>query len=89
MQNIILFFYKVLYERIGRSMSGLYIICNLLAPWGYTKMDFETTIMKRILFFAIVAFAALSMTACAGSQKHCAAYAKHDTGQKPDYKDVQ
>jgi len=44
--------------------------------------------MKRILFIAIVAFAAVSMTACAGSQKHCAAYAKHDTGQKPDYKDV-
>ncbi len=69
-------------------MSGLYSICNLFIPKGYTEKNFETTIMKRILFIAIVAFAALSMTACTGSQKHCAAYTKHDTGNRPDYKDV-
>ena len=44
--------------------------------------------MKRILYLAIIAFAVVSMTSCAGSQKHCAAYAKHDTGDTPEYKDV-
>lgn len=70
-------------------MNGLYVICNLFTMKGYTEKNFETTIMKRILILATVAFAALSMSSCAGSQKHCAAYAKHDTGDRPDYKDVQ
>lgn len=69
-------------------MGGMYCICNLFISKRYTEKNFETTIMKRILFLALIAFAVVSMTSCAGSQKHCAAYAKHDTGDRPEYKDV-
>jgi hypothetical protein len=45
--------------------------------------------MKKI-FALLVAVAVIAMIqSCSTSQKHCAAYTKHETGKQPSYHEVQ
>jgi len=45
--------------------------------------------MKKILAIAFVLVVAAFVQSCSSSQKHCAAYTKHDAGDRPTYKEVQ
>lgn len=45
--------------------------------------------MKKILAIAFIVVVAALIQSCSSSQKHCAAYTKHDTGDRPGYHEVQ
>ena len=45
--------------------------------------------MKKFIMVLVGAAAIALLQSCAGSQKHCAAYAKHEAGNQPSYHQTQ